>query len=68
MQRGELVAAEEHGVLQEVFLEQGGAVADGVLKGFEDHALGGELGGERRLQHAMAVDVDDEARGVGDQA
>jgi len=68
MERGELVATEKHGVLQEVFLEQGRAGADGVFEGFEDHALGDELGGERRLQHAMAVDVDDEAGGVGDQA
>ena len=68
VQGGELIATEEHGVLQEVFLEEGGAGADRVFKGFEDHALGDEFGGERRLQHAMSVDMDDEAGGVGDEA
>jgi len=67
VQGGELIATEEHGVLEEVFLEEGGAGADRVFKGFEDHALGDELGGERRLQHAMSVDVDDEAGGVRDE-
>ena len=51
-----------------MLLEQGGVGADGVLEGLEHHALGDELGGERRLQHAMAIDVDDEAGGVGDEA
>ena len=68
VERGELVAAEEHGVLQQVFLQQRRAGADGVLEGLEDHALGDELGGERRLEHAVAVDVDDQAGGVGDEA
>ena len=51
-----------------MFLKQGGVVADGVLEGFEDHALGDEFGGELRLQDAMSIDMDDEARGGGDEA
>ena len=68
VQGGELIATEEHRVLQEVFLEEGGAGADRVFKGFEDHALGDEFGGERRLEYAMTIDVDDESGGVGDEA